>query len=412
MDILTTLNTLSHDRTDEIAAWFDKAYRLRQVPIYSSVDVRHAGFKVAPVDTNLFPAGFNNLTDAGKDRAAQAFQAYMDALSYSVQRVLIMSESHTRNQPYFDNVQVIMDMCEAAGLEVALGRFDLSEEETSIELQRTDGGTIRGEAIELDGATLRTLSGFVPDMIFVNNDLSSGCPKILCDARQPVFPPPGMGWYRRRKSVHFTAYNQVANEFARAFALDPWLFSTTIHHCGKINFKERKGLECVAIGVDKTIHAIRKKYEEYGIARDPYVYVKADSGTYGMGIMTVKSGEEVFEMNKKTRNKMNVIKEGVHNTDVIIQEGVPTTDMVDGQIAEPVVYLVGGEPVGKVWRINEGRDEETNLNASGMRFDPFSEEAFTQQAGLGLIGRLATVAAAYEHYEHEACNEDAGQASA
>jgi len=31
-------------------------------PFYSSVDLRNSGFKLALVDTNLFPAGFNNPT--------------------------------------------------------------------------------------------------------------------------------------------------------------------------------------------------------------------------------------------------------------------------------------------------------------------------------------------------------------
>ena len=33
---------------------------------------------------------------------------------------------------------------------------------------------------------------------------------------------------------------------------------------------------------------IRAKYKEYGITQQPFVIVKADAGTYGMGIMTVK----------------------------------------------------------------------------------------------------------------------------
>ena len=71
--------------------------------------------------------------------------------------------------------------------------------------------------------------------------------------------------------------------------------------------------------IRETLHKIRKKYDEYGIEQEPYVFVKADSGTFGMGIMTVKSGEEIYEINKKTRNKMTSMKEGVENTHLIIQ---------------------------------------------------------------------------------------------
>ena len=36
---------------------------------------------------------------------------------------------------------------------------------------------------------------------------------------------------------------------------------------------------------------IRRKYKEYGINEKPFVIVKADAGTYGMGIMTVRDAE-------------------------------------------------------------------------------------------------------------------------
>ena len=107
-----------------------------------------------------------------------------------------------------------------------------------------------------------------------------------------------------------------------------------------VNFGEKQGLECVAMGVEKVLHKIRTHYARYGITSEPYVYVKSDSGTYGMGIMTVKSGDEMLEINKKIRNKMNAIKEGVQSTEVIIQEGVPTADAVEGSPAEPMLYLV------------------------------------------------------------------------
>lgn len=403
--ILSTLDALIKTRAEEIERWFDDAYRLREVPIYSSVDIRHSGFKIAPVDTNLFPAGFNNLTANGRARAAAALTRYLARLDTPPKRVMVMAESHSRNQGYTDNLHALLAVLHASGLEVAVGRFDLAQDAREL-LTSSGGESLEALPIRLDAnATLVAGDSFVPDMIIVNHDLSSGCPQILCDATQPVFPPPGMGWYRRRKSVHFTAYNQVASEFSRAFGIDSWLFSTIIHHCGRIDFKERKGLECVALGVDKTIHAIRARYTAHGIEREPYVFIKADSGTYGMGIMTARSGAEAFEMNKKTRNKMHVIKEGMQSSEVIIQEGVPTIDTLAGEVAEPMVYLMAGVPVGNIWRINAQRGDEANLNAAGMRFEPFDDiggQGETYPA-FNLIARLATMAAAYEHYDQEAC---------
>ena len=45
----------------DIEHWFRRQWMEHNAPFYSSVDLRNSGFKLAPVDTNLFPGGFNNL---------------------------------------------------------------------------------------------------------------------------------------------------------------------------------------------------------------------------------------------------------------------------------------------------------------------------------------------------------------
>jgi len=103
---------------------------------------------------------------------------------------------------------------------------------------------------------------------------------------------------------------------------------------------------------------------------------------------------------------MNVIKEGVSNTEVIIQEGVPTIDKIDGKPAEPLMYLINGKTIGCTYRINEERDEFSNLNSRGMTFDSVcenDEETSGKENNLcpvrGLIARLASLAATRECYE-------------
>ena len=49
------------DKQEEIEDWFALQWQLSPAPVYGSVDLRNSGFKLAPVDMNLFPAGFNNL---------------------------------------------------------------------------------------------------------------------------------------------------------------------------------------------------------------------------------------------------------------------------------------------------------------------------------------------------------------
>lgn len=401
--VLDILKHLSDTRCDEVRGWLAARAAETGAPFYSSVDVRHAGFKIAPVDTNLFPAGFNHLSPAARQRAAERIRARI-ARCQNAQRILLIPENHTRNQGYIDNLAALAAILRMAGCEVEIG--SLTATDAPVEVTTSSGETLRQVPIKRKGSLLKSETGFCPQLVLLNNDLTSGFPELLRGVSQPIVPRPSQGWFRRRKSIHFDAYATLSREFAVAFGLDPWLLSAEFHKCGMVNFGERKGLECVAMGVEKVLHKIRTHYAHYGITDEPYVYVKSDAGTYGMGIMTVRSGDEVMEINKKNRNKMNVIKEGVQSTEVIIQEGVPTVDRIDGAPAEPMVYLTDGHAVGGAFRVNDQRDAQNNLNASGMRFVGMCDESENgvarmkscQFGAMGLIAELASLAAPREEY--------------
>jgi glutamate--cysteine ligase len=256
------------------------------------------------------------------------------------------------------------------------------------------------------------VEGFRPCAVLLNNDLSSGIPPILRGLEdQIVIPPLQAGWAVRRKSNHFAAYDQIADEFAQLLNIDPWFINPYFGRCGEVNFHERAGEECVASNIDFVLERMRDKYREHGITDTPYVVVKADAGTYGMGVMTVRDASEVRGLNRKQRNKMSVVKEGLEVTEVIIQEGVPTRENVDGAAAEPVVYMIDRYVVGGFYRVHTERGPDQNLNAPGMHFVPlaFSESCnvpdCSAQAGdsrpnrfysYGVVARLALLAAAIE----------------
>ncbi len=426
--VMDMLKHLGDTRANEIHTWMDARRMESGAPFYSSVDVRHAGYKLAPVDTNLFPAGFNQLSAAARTRAAARIKTRLErylsmrsvseplaagvskakgAKSPLLNRILLIPENHTRNTGYIDNLAALMSILREAGCEVELG--SLAATTTPIDVTTSSGEVLREMPLVRQGSLLKTTSAFCPQLIILNNDLTSGLPDALRGVAQPIAPRPSQGWHRRRKSIHFEAYDKLAHEFATAFSIDPWLITTEFHKCGRVNFGEKQGLECVAMGVEKVLHKIRTHYANYGITDAPYVYVKSDSGTYGMGIMTVKSGDEMLEINKKIRNKMNIIKEGVQSTEVIIQEGVPTVDAVAGAPAEPMLYLVDGHAVGGAYRVNDQRDAQNNLNATGMRFVGMCDEGESRTdshlalppckfGALGLIAELASLAAPREEY--------------
>ena len=400
------LQKLVENNHEEIDKWFAEQYKNTAPFFYSSVDLRHSGFKIVPVDTNLFPAGFNLLSENALKNAISGAKEYFKKQSPHSKKILIIPENHTRNLYYLENVAAIYDLLQNAGLEVQIGGLMLENDENILELESASGNKLTYKRIISENGNIATFDGFKPDSIIVNNDLTSGAPEILKNIEQNIIPPVGMGWYQRRKTNHFDTYRDVARSFAKKFNIDEWLITAEFHKCGTINFKERKGLECVARGVEKTLYKVRKKYEEYGITEEPYVFIKSDSGTYGMGIMTVSSAEEVMEINKKERNKMSSIKEGSINSQVIIQEGVPTIDKINGKVAEPMIYMINGDPIGCTYRINESRDEKSNLNSKGMSFINACEgdiEASQAQSSMcpvqKLVAKLASLAATRECYE-------------
>jgi glutamate--cysteine ligase len=379
-------------------------------PFYSSVDIRNAGFKLAPVDTNLYPGGWNNLTPEMLPLAVQAAMAAIEKICPEAKNLLLVPENHTRNMFYLMNVAQLQRIFYQAGLNVRLGSLNPDiKEPTDFDLPNGDRVTL--EPLIRDNRRLG-LKHFDPCTILLNNDLSAGVPGILEDLHeQYVLPPLHGGWHVRKKSNHFKAYEEVAKRFGKLLGMDPWLINPLFNHCGEVSFAEGTGLECLQTNVDSLLGRIRKKYKEYGIQEKPFVVVKADNGTYGMGIMMVRDAKELEELNRKTKNKMNVIKDGQLVSDVIIQEGVQTYEQIHEAVAEPVVYMMDRYVVGGFYRVHAERGIDENLNAPGASFVPLAFEKSAQQPQpgakpgasvpnrfymYGVIGRLAMLAASYE----------------
>ncbi|NOV23332.1 glutamate--cysteine ligase [Cupriavidus necator] len=362
------------DATPSIERWFRLEWQEHTPPFYCSVDLRNAGFKLAPVDTNLFPGGFNNLATEMLPLAVQAAMAAIEKICPDAKNLLLIPERHTRNMFYLQNVARLSLIMRQAGLNVRLG--SLSEEITEpTPIELPDGQTLVVEPLARLGTKGRRLGlkDFDPCSILLNNDLSAGIPPILENINeQYLLPPLHAGWSTRRKSSHFSAYDEVAKKFAKLIDIDPWMVNPYFARTTGVNFHERVGEEELADAVEGVLKKIAKKYREYGIKETPYVVVKADAGTYGMGIMTVRDPSEIKGLNRKERNKMSVVKEGLEVSDVIIQEGVHTFEKVNEAVAEPVVYMIDRYVVGGFYRVHTGRGNDENLNAPGMHFVPLA----------------------------------------
>jgi glutamate--cysteine ligase len=336
----TNLSKIFTAQKNEINRFFENQKLV--FPFYSSVDIRDSGFKFAPVDTNLFPAGFNNLSVLFMQNAVNAAKNYLQQNFPKVKKIGILPEAHTRNLMYLENVDKLKKILECAGYEV--------------------------QVLPLDSA----LKNF--DLFILNNDLSAGLPDDLKNSSVPVIPSTQLGWYKRYKSWHFKKYQETVEEFCQVTGMDSWLLGCYFDHVHEVDFNEEKNIDAVAKTVDAIIAKTKKKYDDYKINQKPYVFVKNNRGTYGMGILVIDSGAQLLELNRREKNKMSVGKNKTLIESVLVQEGVPSRLFNNQCPAEPVMYLFGSEVVGGFFRINCDRDNIGNLNSSGMGFESFRLE--------------------------------------
>ena len=392
-----------------IEAWFRQKWKETPAPLTSSVDLRHAGFKLAPVDTNLFPAGFNNLNPDFLPLCVQAAQSVLIEYIPDCTKILILPESHTRNKFYLQSLNVLRTIFIKAGFIVRIGSLD-PEIKNPTEVLLEHGESLLIEPLRRQGDRVG-LDDFNPCFLLLNNDLSSGVPELLEGLEQRIRPTAKLGWASRLKSSHFQFFDEVAKEFAELVDIDSWLINPYFSAIDGVDFMAQEGVEQLALEVDKILGLVADKYALYGIKEKPFAVVKADNGTYGMSVMMVHDANEIRQLNRKQRTRMSSSKGSRKVDRVIIQEGVYTFEtMPNGAVAEPVVYMIGQFVVGGFYRVHQGRGIDENLNAPGMHFEPL---AFAQACNMpcdelevvdcpnrfyvyGVIARLAALAAARE----------------
>lgn len=389
----------------KIEAWFRNQWIKYPAPFYTSIDIRNSGYKIAPVDTNLFPAGFNNLDKDLEFLYISALQHAMERISPKITKVLIISENHTRNKFYISSIDSLSNLIKKAGYEVKVA---LLIDEDSLQ--------INPKFENKDNILI--YDHFIPDAILLNNDLSSGVPDIFNNIIQPILPDKNLGWTNRSKTIHFEYFSDVVNNFSNLLDIDAWLLEPLFRNCGEIDFKTKQGEDCLVRHATRLFALIEEKYKYYGIDEDPYIMIKADSGTYGMGIMKIKSVEELSKLNRKQRTKMLKTKGGNKLDKVILQEGIYSNEKLKpiNQVAEPVIYSFGSNLVGGFYRSHDMKTNSENLNSPGMTFHPIpfkdacinpnNEESIYSDTNkfyiYGVIARLAILAAAKELYNIEA----------
>jgi glutamate--cysteine ligase len=414
-----------------IERWFRLEWMEHTPAFYAAVDLRNAGFKLAPVDTDLFPDVFGNLTVEMLPLAVQAAMAAIEKICPEAKNLLLVPDGRTGNSFYLTSVQRLVQIFTQAGLNVRLGSLDESLREPRT-LALPDGSELVLEPLVRTRGRLG-LKDFDPCTILLNNDLRGGAPAALQGLHeQYLLPPLHAGWGVRRKSRHFQSYEEVAKKFAKLLGMDPWLIVPMSARCGEVALDRPEGLEAIKAQADAMLAKVRRKYKEYGIGERPFVVVKSDDAS-GAGVLTVRDPKDLDDPARQQRCRLlsapvasrpgarggsgrpaepdRPEAKGGGSAELIVQEGVPTYERINDAVAEPVVVTIDRYVVGGFYRVHAERGTDENLNAPGSSYVPL---AFDQASQLprpgakpgasapnrfymyGVIGRLAMLAAAYE----------------
>ena len=392
------------EKRDEIQNWLEKQREKIPVPIYGSFDIRDAGWKAVVVDSNAFPAGFNNLDPKDYPKLSKRLINWFESSGYAPKRILLWPEAHTRNPGYLENVQLIKSLIDKSGIEVLVGTNLLNPQTVStsmgdlsyVDVDVTDQG------ISADGKSI--------DVIFLNADLSDG-PLNLPGV--DVVPPNNMGWHSRSKCRHFEHVSDLVHEVGDLVGIDPWLIGPWGFISRGRCLEELACRERLAGEISEGLDFISEKYKEHGIDSRPSLFIKNDKGTYGLGILRIQSPDEILNLSKRKMNRLTYAKGGKDAEDFLLQEAVPTFLRSHNSVLEPVGYGVNGEVISWFYRSNSKHGTLDNLNTPSTQFildKDLSEESSLQIHARRwlheLVANISMIAMGRENIDYESSPEE------
>ncbi|MCB0363967.1 MAG: glutamate--cysteine ligase [Bdellovibrionaceae bacterium] len=381
--------------------WFETRGEGLAFPFYSSFDIRDSGEIVAPVDANIFPAGFNNICQVDKEGSVVLAKCFLDChYGEDSKRIVLLTEEHTANLYYWDNVAALYDLLSGSGREVQIAL----PKNLDAPLQLTSAS---GRELTVHGAHLVdgevTIEGKKADLIVCNNDFSEAYEEWASALRTPMNPPHTLGWHRRRKSEFFDWYNKLAGEFAEVIKIPSHILQVETEIFKGFDVADEESRNQLAVKVEEFMSRLERKYAANGVKHKPFVFVKNNAGTYGLAVIQARSGDEIRNWNYKSRKKMKASKGGRGVGEVIIQEGIPTSMTTEAETAEPAIYLIGCQLAGGFLRAHSKKGPDDSLNSPGAVFKRLcvsdlniSIEGAPLENVYGWLAKLGVLAIAHE----------------
>lgn len=335
--------------------WFDKKSKNLNFPFYSSFDLRDSSVKITPVDANLFPAGFNNICEVDKQSTIQLCKSYLNTYFPNTKNIILLAEEHTNNPFYWDNIYTLKKLIEKSdtfSVFVCVPGKNIKED---IILKSANGHSIEVSLLKNQIAQSQ--------LIISNNDFSVD---YQLDLPIAITPPIAAGWNKRRKHSFFNEYNQLAKEFSELIHLDHDYLNIKTKRFTNFQVNDPECLKRLTEEVSVFLSELEITYKKiYKEKQKPFIFLKNNSGTYGLGMTSINTATDIENWNYKIKKKMKATKGGGTVTELIIQEGIASHLKQEGSVAEPVLYLVGPQLAGGFLRTHREKGVTENLNSPG-----------------------------------------------
>ncbi len=349
---------------NDVQNWFKNKSDGMFFPFSSSYDIRESEFKVAPVDANLFPAGFNNICQVDQDSANEIVKKYFSENHQNISGMIaLVCEAHTKNAYYWQNVSVLLKMLSSTGNNVKLA-IPSEEPQSAIEVE-----TVLGEKLEVNFIYKKDkqllINNEAPELLISNNDFSTAFTSWTEGFSQEMNPPLNLGWHNRSKISFFNNYNQLVEEFAKVIGVSAEILKVNTIEFADFDINSEESRKDLSTKAEEFMTSLKSQYSDSNINEEPFIFVKNSSGTYGLGVKQVNAAEDILSWSYKDRKKMKAVKGGGSINKVIIQEGIPTVFTNEDETAEPTIYMIGDRLIGGFIRAHSKKGPRESLNSPG-----------------------------------------------
>jgi len=375
------------------------------IPLTGSVDVRHSligtttttdtnSSRIAAVDTNRFPAGFHHVDTRDHEAASSVLlrDVGLNARINEATGITVIQEAHTRMLVYYESVSALVTIlertwpgkkvtcvsvdelparCLVASRDYYLLNADLSigkEEGMDVAVEDIEApsgvGGCGGDSAIIANGILATDSA-PTDSGAIADNLANSLSKCVSSTDRI------MGWDIRSKAIHFAFLSPMVEHIARLLKLPKNALEAAFTVSPECCVEKPEQRERLAVQIDTLLSVAAAANNTASCSNNDAwcnhhpngdnqqsrrnVFVKNDSGTYGLGVVPFTSGDELRKANSSVLDKLSYARHGQRARRYVLQEGIPTVlKDSEGRSMEVVLMCLAGRVYSYFVRVGGG----------------------------------------------------------